>query len=134
MKAGAVEGALAQPVAPHLPCLQPWGGAQDHVCSPREDQCCAPQPGAGQQWGSCPPLCPSTLQRDGPRLLLVWVGVGSRAGGNSSDQDLGMLQLFPDSQQLACALHTRKGQWGGSPGSPMSLPADSLRAMAVPLG
>lgn len=47
--------------------------------------------------GSHPPLCPSALQRDGPRLLLVWVGVGSRAGGNSSGQDPGMLQLFPDS-------------------------------------
>lgn len=43
------------------------------------------------------PSAPSTLQRDELWLLLVWIGVGSRAGGNSSGFDAGMLQLLPSS-------------------------------------
>lgn len=112
-------GGLARPVAPHLPCLQPWGGAQDHVCPPGEDQCCALQPRGGQQWGSHPALCPSILQRDRSQLLLAWVGVGSRGGGNSSGRDLGMLRLFPNFLDN-CPVPCTQGRDNGVPDVPPS--------------
>lgn len=102
-----------------LPCLWPWGGAQDRACPPGEDQRCALQPRAGERWGSHPPLCPSILQRDEPQLLLVWVGVGCRAGGNSSGRDPGMLQLFPNSHH-SCPAPCMQGRVSGIPGVPLS--------------
>lgn len=69
--------------------------------------------------GQSPPLCPSTLQRERPQLLLACVGVGSRAGGNSSGRDPEMLQLFPNSRD-SCPIPCTQGRVSGVPDVPPS--------------